>query len=128
MSFGVMGGPMQPQGHAQMPFVFLSIGRIRKRQAMHRAGALLKVGLIPLKAVSSNYTMDENLGAGTYYYVIVADNIYGNSTISNWQSKSIAAEGGGIPGFELLPTLMTLLLLIGSLPMFKLSKPPKIYT
>jgi hypothetical protein len=85
-------------------------------------------GLIPLKAVSSNYTTDEVLGAGTYYYVIVAGNLYGNSTISNCQSKSITDEGDGIPGFELLPTLITLLLLIGVLPTFKFSKPPKIYT
>jgi len=78
------------------------------------------VCLVPLAMVNENHYTDNITSNGTYYYVIVAGNAYGNSSISNCEIVTIAIPSEPevvpekIPGFELLYMLISLLALIYS--------------
>ena len=50
------------------------------------------LGLIPLNTTISNSSVDNVTGSGIYYYVIVAGNIFGNSSISNCENITIPPE------------------------------------
>ncbi|NVM27244.1 MAG: VCBS repeat-containing protein [Candidatus Helarchaeota archaeon] len=47
-------------------------------------------GLIPITNVSTSNYLDNVTTNGTYYYVIVAENVFGNSSISNCENVTIA--------------------------------------
>jgi len=51
-------------------------------------------GLTPIAKVSETSYADVVTGNGTYYYAIVAENMYGNSSISNCQGVTVAAVSG----------------------------------
>ena len=72
------------------------------------------LGLNPIAAVSKNNYVDTVTLNGTYYYVIVAGNAYGNSSISNCESVQveISLEKREIPGFNFLLLLIPTIAII----------------
>ncbi|NVM31033.1 MAG: hypothetical protein HWN65_19485 [Candidatus Helarchaeota archaeon] len=69
------------------------------------------IGLTPIATViTSNYTDRISIN-GTYYYVIVAGNILGNSSLSNCKNVTVAISSGDVPpGFD--PFMIILIIII----------------
>jgi hypothetical protein len=76
-------------------------------------------GMIPIAIVTTSSYQDIINTEGTYFYVIVAGNTAGNTTISNVESVTIKFPGG-IPGFNSISIVFGLIaLIIAYLPKFK---------
>jgi surface protein len=60
-------------------------------------------GLTPIAEVTGSQYLDEGLRNGTYYYVIVASNIFGDSAISN--CEPVAVQSLEISGYGMIPLL-----------------------
>jgi hypothetical protein len=69
------------------------------------------IGLTPIDTTNDLYYLDQVESSGTYYYVIVAGNIYGNSTKSNCKNVHVTIPKGGVPGFTISLCLIPLIFL-----------------
>ena len=80
-------------------------------------------GMTPLATVTTSAYQDIITGEGEYFYVIIAGNDAGNTTLSNVESVVVDFQGGGgIPGFLSLTNVFGLIvLLIAYLSKIKLS-------
>ena len=70
------------------------------------------IGLNPIaKVLQSNY-IDNITRNGQYFYVIVAENNLGNSTMSNQVSVEVAIPGEGIPAFEFFFAILYIIVVV----------------
>ncbi len=66
-------------------------------------------GLTPIANITTTNYTDTITTSGIYYYVIIAWNFAGNSSISNCESVVVQIPGSPVPGFELILVFMGLL-------------------
>ncbi|MHA1266343.1 MAG: FG-GAP-like repeat-containing protein [Candidatus Helarchaeota archaeon] len=74
-------------------------------------------GLTPIATTTNSFYQDTITAEGTYYYVIVAGNPAGNTSISNVESVIVDFPGGEIPSFTIIWLFIGVILT--SIPLYR---------